>query len=142
MCQAHRQLYDSDDRARRSSSNLLGCLYMVWRYKVLNFAPYTKSHCDCDEFFSNCLKRVNSSKADAVGDVFFNVLGIKCIEERLGKSCYKNTDVKTRVENVSSQSPGPGLDVRIDNGPSPPEANILDYLSSTQRESIKRIPVF
>ena len=65
------------------------------KYKVFNFAPYTKSHCDCDEIFYNCLKRVNSSKADTFGDVFFNVLGIKCIEERLGKSCYKNTDVKT-----------------------------------------------
>ena len=91
------------------------------KYKVFNFAPYTKSHCDCDEIFYDCLKQVNSSKADAVGDVFFNVLGIKCIEERLGKSCNKNTNFKTRAENESSQTPGQGFDVKINNGPSPPE---------------------
>ena len=94
------------------------------RYSVFNFSPSTKSHCDCDEMFYDCLKKVNSSKADAVGDVFFNVLGIQCVEERLGQSCYKNTKAEVRAENMTSQSRSfiiPGLAVRINNAPSPPE---------------------
>ena len=90
------------------------------RYNLFNFAPYTKSHCDCDEAFYNCLKAVNSSKADAVGDVFFNVLGIQCVEGRLGRGCHQNYNAETRAENPEAQSLIlPGLAVRITQSPSP-----------------------
>jgi len=89
------------------------------RYNLFNFAPYTKSHCDCDEAFYNCLKAANTSKADAVGDVFFNVLGIQCVEEKLGRGCPQNYNAETREENPDSRSLIlPGLAVRINKSPS------------------------
>lgn len=52
------------------------------RYGVFNLSPYTNSHCQCDNSFYNCLKQVNSSQSNAVGDFFFNVIGVRCIEEK------------------------------------------------------------
>jgi len=51
------------------------------RYGLQNFSPSTKSHCDCDERFFNCLREVQSNKADAVGKLFFNFLKIQCMEK-------------------------------------------------------------
>lgn len=95
------------------------------RYNLFNFAPYTKSHCACDQMFYNCLKAVNSSKADAVGDVFFNVLGIQCVEERLGRGCDKNNNAEARDENTESAEkrslilPGIALGIRQRPPPQP-----------------------
>ena len=95
------------------------------RYNLFNFAPYTKSHCECDQMFYNCLKAVNSSKADAVGDVFFNVLGIQCVEERLGgRGCVQSNKARARDENTGSDAEKrslvlPGIALGIGRRPSP-----------------------
>jgi len=52
------------------------------RYGLFNLSPYTNSHCQCDSNFYNCLKLVNSSQSNAVGDFFFNIIGVRCIEEK------------------------------------------------------------
>ena len=109
------------------------------RYNLFNFAPYTKSHCDCDEAFYNCLKAANTSKADAVGDVFFNVLGIQCVEEKLGRGCPQNYNAETREENPESRSLIlPGLAVRITKSPSPQSgvdcANPRLFVINTKRK--------
>ena len=57
------------------------------RYKVFNLGPYTKSHCLCDKLFYDCLKKVNSEKSDMVGDLFFNIIGVKCIDRRKRRRC-------------------------------------------------------
>lgn len=64
------------------------------RYGILNVAPYTKTHCSCDQMFYHCLKKVNSAQSAGVGKLFFNLLHIKCIEERTvqcdrGKECHR-----------------------------------------------------
>ena len=90
------------------------------RYNLFNFAPYTKSHCDCDQMFYNCLKAVNSSKADAVGDVFFNVLGIQCVEQRLSRGCHQNINAEARDGNVSAEKRSlvlPGIALGIKDSP-------------------------
>ena len=73
--------------------------------------------------FYNCLKAVNSSKADAVGDVFFNVLGIQCVEERLGRGCVRNNNAEARSENTGSAERRslilPGIALGIRERPSP-----------------------
>ena len=70
------------------------------------------------------MKRVDSSKADAVGDVFSMFLESNVLRKDWAKAVIRilmSSQDLCCVENVSSQSLGPGLDVRIDNGPSPPE---------------------
>ena len=59
------------------------------RYGVFNIGPYTKSHCACDRQLYDCLKKVNNSKSNSVGNIFFNVLGVKCVEQRVRKRCVK-----------------------------------------------------
>ena len=61
------------------------------RYGVFNYGPYTKSHCACDKQFYDCLKKVNNQKSNAVGDIFFNVIGVQCVEKRVKRRCVKTS---------------------------------------------------
>lgn len=56
-------------------------------YGVRNNHPYTKSHCECDDLFFQCLKKSREDKAHAIGNVFFNVLGLQCAEPIYPKVC-------------------------------------------------------
>lgn len=70
------------------------------RYGVFNIGPYTKSHCACDQQFYDCLKKVNNSKSNSVGNIFFNVIGVKCVEKRVRRRCvqYENSDIELKRE--------------------------------------------
>ena len=70
------------------------------RYGVFNLGPYTKSHCACDKQFYDCLKKVNNHKSNAVGDIFFNVIGVQCVEKRVKRRCVKTS----HKEGDSSES--------------------------------------
>ena len=70
------------------------------RYGVFNLGPYTKSHCACDKQFYDCLKKVNNDKSNAVGDIFFNVIGVQCVEKRVKRRCVKTA----HKEGESSES--------------------------------------
>ena len=61
------------------------------KYGLFNLDLYTKSHCFCDAKFYNCLKNVDDEKARAVGDFFFNVISVKCIEERAKGHCLERS---------------------------------------------------
>ena len=81
------------------------------RYGVFNYGPYTKSHCACDKQFYDCLKRVNNEKSNAVGDFFFNVLGVQCVEKRVKRRCVKTEKIERdhsesvkQPENVTTAS--------------------------------------
>jgi len=74
------------------------------RYGVLNLHPYTKTHCECDEKFYNCLKSVGTDKADAVGKFFFNFIQIQCIKDE-ASACNRN-DTARRTFNVRSLDRG------------------------------------
>lgn len=50
------------------------------RYGITNNGLTTKSHCDCDNEFYDCLKRLESEWGDVVGDVFFNALAMECLQ--------------------------------------------------------------
>lgn len=50
-------------------------------YDLVNFSLYTKSHCDCDRDFYNCLRRAKNHIADAIGNVYFNVIKVPCIRK-------------------------------------------------------------
>ena len=73
------------------------------RYEVFNFGPYTKSHCACDKQFYDCLKTVNSEKSKAVGDFFFNVLGVQCVEKRVKRRCVKTSQLEKNTSEYGKQ---------------------------------------
>ncbi|KAL2726605.1 uncharacterized protein V1478_006883 [Vespula squamosa] len=51
------------------------------RYDLNNNSLYTKSHCTCDELFYTCLKATQNSIADIMGNIYFNIIKVPCIED-------------------------------------------------------------
>ncbi|XP_063974621.1 uncharacterized protein LOC135161190 [Diachasmimorpha longicaudata] len=51
------------------------------RYNITNFSAYSKSHCDCDNAFYNCLKSVGTKTANILGKIYFNVIKVGCVED-------------------------------------------------------------
>ncbi|XP_043492456.1 uncharacterized protein LOC122517905 [Polistes fuscatus] len=51
------------------------------RFNLNNNSLYTKSHCTCDELFYNCLKNSKNSIADLLGNIYFNIIRVPCIED-------------------------------------------------------------
>ncbi|CAG0916240.1 unnamed protein product [Notodromas monacha] len=49
------------------------------RYGYFNAGVYTKSHCDCDSRFNACLKSVNTSISNILGQTYFDVLRVQCV---------------------------------------------------------------
>ncbi|XP_067134321.1 phospholipase A2 hemilipin-like [Centruroides vittatus] len=50
------------------------------KYKLKNKDFYTKSHCDCDNGFHQCLLEGETLISDAVGHLFFNILQTQCFK--------------------------------------------------------------
>nr|XP_022916393.1 uncharacterized protein LOC111426203 [Onthophagus taurus] len=51
------------------------------RYNLTNNSLYTKSHCKCDDELYKCLKRSDSPTAHIMGNVYFNLIQVPCLEE-------------------------------------------------------------
>uniref|UniRef100_A0A3P9K754 phospholipase A2 n=1 Tax=Oryzias latipes TaxID=8090 RepID=A0A3P9K754_ORYLA len=49
-------------------------------YGVFNHHFFTVSHCNCDQRFRQCLKRMNDSVSSMIGYTFFSVLQVPCFE--------------------------------------------------------------
>ncbi|XP_075220096.1 uncharacterized protein LOC142323780 isoform X2 [Lycorma delicatula] len=49
------------------------------RYDLTNNAIYTKSHCTCDLNFMRCLKNTNNPTANLMGNFYFNILRVPCL---------------------------------------------------------------
>lgn len=50
------------------------------KYGLSNTGSYTKSNCDCDHKFYQCLKAVDSLTAKLVGMTFFNIVAMECFK--------------------------------------------------------------
>ncbi|XP_044252995.1 uncharacterized protein LOC123003971 isoform X3 [Tribolium madens] len=61
------------------------------KYGLFNWRINTIMHCSCDERFRACLKMVDSSDANLVGKLFFNVVQTKCFVIKPRKICVKST---------------------------------------------------
>ncbi|XP_046386938.1 uncharacterized protein LOC124156429 [Ischnura elegans] len=48
---------------------------------LCNMAPFTRSHCGCDERFRHCLQALKTPAADTIGAIYFNVGNILCFAE-------------------------------------------------------------
>lgn len=46
-----------------------------------------RSHCDCDEDFSRCLKQVNNKVSEMLGNFYFNIMRVQCIKEEKALVC-------------------------------------------------------
>lgn len=51
------------------------------QYNITNYSIVTRSHCDCDEMFYNCLKSAGSPVGDIMGALYFNVADLYCAED-------------------------------------------------------------
>ncbi|XP_071442693.1 uncharacterized protein [Hetaerina americana] len=50
------------------------------RFNLTNYSIYSKSHCNCDEMFYNCLKRIGNQNSMIIGNFYFNLLRIPCVD--------------------------------------------------------------
>lgn len=64
-------------------------IFCFWNSPKLNYFYFDlfRSHCECDDLFFQCLKKSREDKAHAIGNVFFNVLGLQCAEPIYPKVC-------------------------------------------------------
>ncbi|KAG8231738.1 hypothetical protein J437_LFUL012016 [Ladona fulva] len=53
------------------------------RFNLTNYSIYSKSHCECDEMFYNCLKRTSHPNALMIGNFYFNLLRVPCIDKQV-----------------------------------------------------------
>jgi len=74
------------------------CPVEVNSFTLSNLSPYSKSLCECNKMFYDCLKSIESEPADHIGRIFFNELDIDCIilVPHLTK---KNTLIKVNTES-------------------------------------------
>jgi secretory phospholipase A2 len=61
------------------------------KYNLYNFRFHTISHCECDDVFRTCLLSANSDQANHIGNLFFNVLGLKCFAFRRDMVCAERS---------------------------------------------------
>lgn len=64
---------------------------MTTKWDLFNYRPYTISHCSCDQRFRTCLKTADSSDANMVGKVFFNIVQSKCFVLKPETMCTKTS---------------------------------------------------
>ncbi|KAJ8975352.1 hypothetical protein NQ317_000280 [Molorchus minor] len=56
------------------------------KYNLTNNSLYTKSHCKCDENLFQCLKSSNAQSANIMGNIYFNLVQVPCLEDtKLGR---------------------------------------------------------
>ncbi|KXJ74689.1 hypothetical protein RP20_CCG013127 [Aedes albopictus] len=61
------------------------------KYGVFNWRVNTLMHCSCDERFRTCLKMSDSSDANMVGKLFFNIVQSKCFVLKPETVCSKSS---------------------------------------------------
>ncbi|XP_053686431.1 uncharacterized protein LOC128735973 isoform X1 [Sabethes cyaneus] len=59
------------------------------KYGMFNWRVNTLMHCSCDERFRTCLKMADSSDANMVGKLFFNIVQSKCFVLKPEAVCTK-----------------------------------------------------
>lgn len=52
------------------------------KYGLTNPDATTRSHCDCDKKFFDCLKKASSRLSRTIGELYFNFLSKKCFRRK------------------------------------------------------------
>lgn len=68
------------------------------KFGLKNSGKFTRSHCDCDMKFYQCLKNVNTLLSNQAGNLYFNVLGHQCFSEDHPVTNCKSS-IKSRCVN-------------------------------------------
>ncbi len=78
------------------------------RYNYKNDREYTIYDCKCDDSFAECLKYADSYTADAVGDLYFNVLKMPCINfpEDSNGQATESKNILDKVNEILAKRPG------------------------------------
>lgn len=50
-------------------------------FNLVNSGLFTRSHCECDRKFYNCLKNAGTVVAKSIGVTYFSLLGPQCFEK-------------------------------------------------------------
>ncbi|XP_023707298.1 uncharacterized protein LOC111864343 [Cryptotermes secundus] len=69
------------------------------RYNLTNENFYTKSHCACDNRLFHCLKAKNTPLARVMGNVYFNIIKVPCVED-IPPVCDENGCVTKRFRKA------------------------------------------
>ncbi|XP_065212095.1 uncharacterized protein LOC135839811 [Planococcus citri] len=64
---------------------------MEKKYGLFNWRLNTLMHCSCDKRFRSCLKMADTSAADFIGKLFFNVVQSKCFIIKSEPICVKKS---------------------------------------------------
>ncbi|KFB52347.1 hypothetical protein ZHAS_00020562 [Anopheles sinensis] len=85
--------YSKADRCCRQHD--LSCPFWILgfetKYSLFNWRVNTLMHCSCDERFRTCLKMADSSDANLVGKLFFNIVQMKCFVLKPETVCVKKS---------------------------------------------------
>ncbi|XP_052871911.1 uncharacterized protein LOC128277490 isoform X2 [Anopheles cruzii] len=85
--------YSKADRCCRQHD--LSCPFWMLgfetKYGLFNWRVNTLMHCSCDERFRTCLKMADSSDANLVGKLFFNIVQMKCFVLKPESVCVKKS---------------------------------------------------
>ncbi|XP_073955948.1 uncharacterized protein isoform X2 [Choristoneura fumiferana] len=60
------------------------------RYNLTNNSLYSKSHCTCDDMLFDCLKSTNTSAAQVMGHIYFNIVQVPCLEDLPSGRHFRN----------------------------------------------------
>ncbi|XP_063813449.1 protein PROCA1 [Pseudophryne corroboree] len=61
----------------------------TYSYGYRNFRWHTISHCQCDNKFKECLRKVNDTVSRVVGQAFFNVIQVQCFDLTYKEQCVE-----------------------------------------------------
>ncbi|XP_066454685.1 protein PROCA1 [Eleutherodactylus coqui] len=61
----------------------------TYSYGYRNYFWHTISHCECDDKFKDCLRKVNDTASRVVGQAFFNVIQVQCFELAFKEQCVE-----------------------------------------------------
>ncbi|CAG2182911.1 unnamed protein product, partial [Oppiella nova] len=50
------------------------------KYNLKNKAIHTKSHCYCDQEFTDCLKTVDKTVSKSIAKLYFNLIQVQCFK--------------------------------------------------------------
>ncbi|XP_072751663.1 uncharacterized protein [Anoplolepis gracilipes] len=69
------------------------------RYNLTNYSLYTKSHCTCDKALYQCLKAANHPTANLMGQIYFNIIKVPCIEDTR-RNRYSSSELSRKFVSV------------------------------------------
>uniref|UniRef100_A0A8C6Y776 phospholipase A2 n=1 Tax=Naja naja TaxID=35670 RepID=A0A8C6Y776_NAJNA len=62
---------------------------LEFKYGMRNYRLHTISHCSCDNRFSDCLKNLNDTISNFIGNSFFNLLEVPCFQLKESEDCVE-----------------------------------------------------